>query len=274
MKTYFLFHDHWTEYIKADWAAARFPFDGFVVVERTRAGAIPFLWRRARRLGIRKVADELLLRLYYVLFQSRREGRMLRAFMAEVQRGIPATYQRPPVHRIYDINSAESEALLKRLAPDVCVLMLMPIVKKKILSIPPLGMLVFHPGIVPEYRGTHAAFWAVLNRDFSRIGWSLLRIDTGVDTGAVLAQAGTRNADPFTESHVFLAHKSHVDGLPGVVETLRRLAAGERPQVSTEGRQSHNYTHPGFSDYLKYRKALKQARRSPSPDIDNLPDRR
>ena len=57
MKTYFLFHDKWTEYIKADWAASRFPFDGFIVVEKTRAGLFAFLWRRARRLGIRKVAD-------------------------------------------------------------------------------------------------------------------------------------------------------------------------------------------------------------------------
>ena len=261
MKTYFLFHDYWTEYIKADWAAAHFPFDGFVVVEKTRAGALPFLWRRMRRLGILKVADELLLRLYYKLFHARRDGRMLRELMAEVERDIPAGYQRPPVYRVYDINSEESAALLKSLAPDVCILMLMPIVKKKILSIPPLGMLVFHPGITPEYRGTHSAFWAVLNREFWGIGWSLLRIDPGIDTGAVLAQAGTRHADPFTQSHVFLAHKSHVDGLPGVVETLRKLQAGEHPQVPTAGRQSHNYTHPGLSDYLKYRKALRQAQR-------------
>jgi len=260
MKTYFLFHDKWTEYIKADWAAAHFPFDGFVVIEKTRDRFVPFLWRRVRRLGIRKVVDELLLRAYYVLFQSLRDGRMLRRFMAEVQREIPADYERPPVYRVSDINSDKSEALLRRLAPDVCILMVMPILKKKILSIPRLGMLVFHPGITPEYRGTHPAFWAVLNRDFSRIGWSLLRIDAGIDTGSVLAQGKAGNADPLTESHVFLAHKAHVEGLPGVVETLRKLQAGERPGVSTEGRQSHNYTHPGWTDYRKYRKVLKQSR--------------
>ncbi|MGA2588342.1 MAG: hypothetical protein ABSH32_00365, partial [Bryobacteraceae bacterium] len=92
MKTYFLFHDKWTEYIKADWAAAHFSFDGFVVIEKTRDWLVPFLWRRIRRLGIRKVADEILLRAYYVLFQGRRDGRMLRQFMAEVQRSIPADY--------------------------------------------------------------------------------------------------------------------------------------------------------------------------------------
>jgi hypothetical protein len=271
MKTYFLFHDKWTEYIKADWAAARFPFDGFVVIQKTRAWFVPFLWRRARRLGVVKVVDELLLRLYYVLFQARRDDHMLRDYMAEVQRGIPANYQRPPVYRVDDINSDEAEALLKRLAPDVCVLMVMPLLKKKIFSIPPLGMLVFHPGVTPEYRGPHSAFWAVMNREVWGIGWSLLRVDAGVDTGVVLAQASTRNPDPLTESHVFLGHKSHVDGLPGVVETLRRLQAGESPRVYTEGRKSSNYTHPGLSDYVKYRKLLKDLRSHRSgPDLHNI----
>ena len=264
MKAYFLFHDQWTEYVKADWVASRFPFAGFIVIEKTRPDAVRFLWRRMRRLGVRKVADELLLRLYYVLFQSRRDHRMLQRLMADVQRDIPASYQRPAVHRVFDINSAEAAELLTRLAPDVCMLMVQPILKKRILSIPPLGMLVFHPGLTPEYRGTHSAFWAVLNRELWGIGWSLLRIDAGIDTGAILAQASARNPNPLTESHVFQAHKCHVEGLPGVVATLRKLEAGESPSVSTTGRASHNYTHPGLSDYIKYRKVLKQLRAKPS----------
>jgi folate-dependent phosphoribosylglycinamide formyltransferase PurN len=261
MKTYFLFHDKWTEYIKADWAAARFPFAGFIVIEKTRPWFGTFLWRRARRLGFLKVADELLLRVYYLLRESRRDGRMLREYLGRVERDIPAAYQRPPVYRVHDINSDEAEVLLKRLAPDVCVLMVMPLLKKKIYSIPPLGMLIFHPGVTPEYRGTHSAFWAVLNRELWGVGWSLLRVDAGIDTGTVLAQGSTHDPDPARESHVFLAHRSHVEGLPGVIETLRQLASGESPRVPAEGRQSRNYTHPGFSDYVKYLKVVKELRK-------------
>ena len=42
---------------------------------------------------------------------------MLRHFMAEVECDIPAVYRRPPVHRVYDINSEEAAALLESLAP-------------------------------------------------------------------------------------------------------------------------------------------------------------
>ena len=56
MKTYFLFHDRWTEYIKADWDAARFPFDGFVVIET--ADAVAVLPQREAQ-SIKTIVDRL-----------------------------------------------------------------------------------------------------------------------------------------------------------------------------------------------------------------------
>jgi folate-dependent phosphoribosylglycinamide formyltransferase PurN len=262
MKTYFLFHDHWTQYIKADWAASQFPFDGFVVIERTRPWFGAYLWRRARRIGFRKVADEALLRLAYTLCFGYRDFGRLKRLLGDLQRRLPASYRRPPVYRVHDINSTEAASLLERLAPDACVLMVNVILRERIFSIPPLGMLVFHPGLTPEYRGPHSAFWAVLNEEFWGIGWSLLRVNRGIDTGAVLAQGSAQDIDPLTETHVVMQHKSHIEGISGVVETLRRLAAGETPTVDTTGRRSTNYTHPGLSDYLKYRRVLKELRRA------------
>ncbi len=261
MKILFLFHDQWTQYPKADWVASRFPTDGFVVIKKRRPWWGAYLWKRARRLGFRKVADEVLLRLSWVLFQSRRDRRMTRKLLDDLRRDIPAGYRRPPVHRVHDINSAEAEMLLKRLAPDVCVLMVNVILRKGIFAIPRLGMLVFHPGVTPEYRGPHSAFWATLNHEFWGIGWSLLRVDAGIDTGTVLAQ-GSAAVDPLTESHIFMQHKSHVDGLCHVVDTLRKLAAGEQPAVDTRDRKSSNYTHPGLSDYLRLRRSLADLRRA------------
>src|SRR5258708_28865886 len=58
MKTYFLFHDHWTQYIKADWAASQYPFDGFVVIKKTRPWFGADLLRRAKRIGFCKLLDE------------------------------------------------------------------------------------------------------------------------------------------------------------------------------------------------------------------------
>jgi folate-dependent phosphoribosylglycinamide formyltransferase PurN len=264
MKILFLFHDSWTQYPKADWLASRIPLDGFLVIKKTRPWWGAYLWRRARRIGFGKVANEAALRLYWLLTNTARDRRMTSKLLEDLKHDIPAGYQRPPVHTVYDINSPEAEALLKRLNPDVCVLMVNVILKKKIFSIPRLGMLVFHPGLTPEYRGPHSAFWATMNHQFWGIGWSLLRVDEGIDTGNVLAQ-GSAAVDPLTESHVYMQHKSHVDGLPHVVETLRQLAAGEQPNVDVRGRKSFNYTHPGLSDYLRLRRFLNGLRRGATP---------
>jgi methionyl-tRNA formyltransferase len=134
------------------------------------------------------------------------------------------------------------------------------LVNKRVFRIPPLGMLVFHPGVTPEYKGVHAAFWATMNHEYEGIGWSLLRINEGIDTGQVLAQGATRGVNPLDESHIVMQHKAHVDGLPHVVEVLRRLEAGEEPRVSMENRQGNDYTHPGLSDYFELRRRNKALR--------------
>lgn len=262
MKTLFLLHDSWTQWVKADYAASLFPFDGFVVIERTRPWFGEYLWKRTRRLGLRKVAGEVAFRLFYAAVYARRDHRFLARFLGAIRDGLPAGYTRPPVYRVRDINSDEARELLRGLAPDVCVVMVNVLLKEKIFSIPPLGMLVFHPGVTPEYRGAHSAFWAVRNEEFLGIGWSLLRLNAGVDTGAVLAQASTASVDPAVETHVVMQHKAHIDGIPGVVETLRSLARGERPVVPTAGRKSANYTHPGLGDYFQYAKIVKRLRRA------------
>ena len=54
-----------------------------------------------------------------------------------------------------------------------------------------------------------------------------------------------------------MQHKSHAEGLAGVVQALRQLEVGESPRVSMNGRRENYYTHPGFTDYLNLRRVLK-----------------
>jgi len=91
-----------------------------------------------------------------------------------------------------------------------------------------------------------------------------------VDTGPLLAQGRAVSIDPARESYAVMQHKAQFDGMADVCATLQRLAEGETPRLIVEGRQSVNYTHPGFSDYLRYRRVLAKYRRGnvtqPLPD--------
>jgi hypothetical protein len=265
VKTYFIFHDHWYQYLKADLVAARFPFAGFIVVRRRRAWWGHYLWRRVKRLGLFKVIDEVLLRVYWNLFKAGTDDRTLRAILDAAVAGLPDDYERPPVHYIDNINAPEGRARLRELAPDVCVVMLNVILRESVFTIPPLGMLVYHPGVTPEYRGPHSAFWATANNEFWGIGWSLLTVDRGIDTGSVLAQSSAHTADPFEETHVLMQHKAHIEGMPEVADVLGRLAEGERPEVEMVDRRSTNYTHPGLTDYVKLRRTLRRIRAGTAP---------
>jgi len=265
MKVYFLFHNDWYQYLKADLLASQYPVDGFVVIQRKRDKWHRYLWKRAKRIGFWKVLDEVGLRLYWMAFKGWSERRELKKLMENVRAKLPGSYRRPPVHKIHNLNSEAGRQVLRDLKPDVCILMVHPILSKKTFSIPRLGMLVFHPGVTPEYRGPHSALWATMNHEFWGIGWSLLRVDEGIDTGPVFAQGTCYSVDPLKESHIMMQHKSHVDGITGVVDVLRRMERGEQPGVEMISRRSTNYTHPGVTDYFAYRRVLKQLRRGQGP---------
>lgn len=260
MRTLILYHSDPIQDIKADWIASRFPVDGFVQVEERRAPLTQYLSRRVKRFGIAKVASELAWRVASRLTERAVDKAQMAEFTANLRAGLPSGYRRPPVHWLSSINSAEGEGLLKELRPDVCIIMLNVMLKKHIFNIPRHGMLIFHPGLVPEYRGVHCGFWAVANDDVDRIGWSLLRIDEGVDTGPVLAQGVAQTIDPARENYAVMQHKAQFEGMPQVVAALEALARDETPVVETAGRPSHNYTHPGFGDWLRYRRVLARYR--------------
>jgi methionyl-tRNA formyltransferase len=130
-------------------------------------------------------------------------------------------------------------------------------------AIPPLGILLWHDGITPEYRGLYAPFWAVRNLDFDRIGYTLLRVNDDYDAGEVLVQGTVRDVDPFTQGHLYLGHRVIYESLPAVERLLRALARGEVRALERPGVASRLYTYPGLTDLVRQRRALRRARQAP-----------
>jgi folate-dependent phosphoribosylglycinamide formyltransferase PurN len=95
-----------------------------------------------------------------------------------VERGIPYC-------EVRGTNSPEALRVLKGLQPDLGIITGMSIIREPLLSIPRMGILNAHPGLLPYYRGLDAVGWEVLNDD--PIGCSVHLIDRGVDTGKILA---------------------------------------------------------------------------------------
>lgn len=82
-------------------------------------------------------------------------------------------------------------AALSALAPDVVVVAAYgQILPPALLAIPRFGCLNVHTSILPRWRGAAPIAWAMLEGD-AETGVTIMRMDAGLDTGAVIAEERT-----------------------------------------------------------------------------------
>jgi methionyl-tRNA formyltransferase len=93
-----------------------------------------------------------------------------------------------PVLSFGNPNASESIAQLKTLAGDLFVLAgYGKIVRKELFELPRLGAINLHAGKLPKYRGSSPMNWALINGEKS-FTLSIIKVDSGVDTGDVLME--------------------------------------------------------------------------------------
>jgi methionyl-tRNA formyltransferase len=148
-----------------------------------------------------------------------------------------------PVQQPEKIRAPEAEQLLRRLSPDVIVIIAYgQIIPARLLSIPRHGWINLHASLLPKYRGAAPINWAIANGE-TRTGLTTMRIDAGMDTGDILLQHPMEIGP--TESAPELAARMSEAGAPLLEETLRGLVAGTivpRPQ---------NHAEPSLAPMLK-----------------------
>jgi methionyl-tRNA formyltransferase len=86
-----------------------------------------------------------------------------------------------PRYKVPHHNKKQCIELLEKLKPDLGVLGGTRIIRKRVLEIPPDGMLNSHPGLLPEVRGSASPAWSVYY-DIP-IGSTCHFIHTNIDTG-------------------------------------------------------------------------------------------
>jgi methionyl-tRNA formyltransferase len=92
------------------------------------------------------------------------------------------------LQRVEDVNSRSFSAEQARLEPNLFVVAgFSKIFQPHLFQIPRLGTVNLHGGRVPQYRGGSPLNWQIINGE-DVIGISALRMDAGIDTGAVLAE--------------------------------------------------------------------------------------
>lgn len=154
---------------------------------------------------------------------DRRAGRGRRVQMSPVKE--LALEHGLPVLQPHTLRTPEAVAELASFRPDVAVVAAFgQILRPNVLNLPPLGCLNVHASLLPRWRGAAPIAAALLAGD-EETGATIMRMDAGLDTGPILAQAAVLIRDKDTA--VTLEHRLAERGADLLAETLPRWARGE-----------------------------------------------
>ena len=142
-------------------------------------------------------------------------------------------------------------AALERLEPDLIVsIRYRRILKSEAIAIPHLGVLNLHSGVLPDYKGVMATFWAMLHAE-EMIGSTLHRIiDSGIDTGPVI---GIRQvvAD-YRASYLANVLRLYGAGCDMVIEALQSLARGAEVETAAQQPGGRYFSTPEAADFRQF----------------------
>jgi len=168
----------------------------------------------------------------------------LKAFAA--RRNIP--FLQAPDH-----NAPAALDLLRRAAPDLIAFTGGGMIRKDLLSIPRIGVMNCHAGLLPHYRGMDVVEWpAAENRlNDPGIGLTLHLMDTGLDTGPILKQKrlDLRPGDTFASIRSRIPQGLVTLMLEGI-RGLRDGGIHPAPQRQSDGRQYY-VMHPRIRAYAE-----------------------
>jgi len=151
-------------------------------------------------------------------------------------------------------NSPNGLSRLADLRPDLVIsVRYRRILKHAAISIPKFGVLNLHSGLLPEYKGMMATFWAMLNHE-PTIGSTLHHIVDGtIDTGPLIGQACV-NAD---RSRSYLANvlSLYPDGCRMIIDTVHRIERGEEIVCEVQPAAGKYYSTPRGADVMRFQEA-------------------
>lgn len=234
-----------------------------IVEAKTKTGGLPIATfrRQARRHGFKSALSQVAARLAYLATNRKADREIYRSLFDADQISAALNEWSGRVVECGDYSEPHVLSQLTELQPDILVVHSQSWVPKKIREVPSTGLVIGgHPGITPNFRGSHSSFWALLNQQPEMIGWTTFHVDKGVDTGDVIVQGrlDVEENDSFMSlnwrgmKHIA---KAQAEAIQQFVQTgeVNRLPHQEITPDSDFGL-------PGLGDYIRYRRSQSVAR--------------
>jgi methionyl-tRNA formyltransferase len=142
-----------------------------------------------------------------------------------------------PVHQPRSMKSDEVFAAFAEHRADLAVLAYVTvIVPERVIALPRLGSICFHPSLLPRYRGGSAINWQLI-RGEREGGLTVFWTDAGIDTGPILLQKPVE-IGPDDTAGSFYYEKIFPVGVEAMEEAVDLVDAGKAPRIVQDEAQA------------------------------------
>lgn len=158
-----------------------------------------------------------------------------------------------------DINSAQAFADLKKFSPDLMISIRFGQIFKNsdLIRLPRFGIINLHSGILPDYRGIMASFWAILHGE-KNLGMTLhYVVDSGIDTGGIIDVF--KSEIDWNLPLISNIANLYPRGCEMIVQTMKKIFSGERINTIDQAALSKGpyFSYPTKADVEKFLQEMK-----------------
>jgi methionyl-tRNA formyltransferase len=128
------------------------------------------------------------------------------------------------------MKDAEVRQRFLELRPTLVILAFVTdILPHSLIEIPSIGTICYHPSLLPKHRGASSINWAIIHGD-TRTGLTILWVDRGIDTGAILIQKEIDIAPQDTTGSLYF-NKLFPLGIDAIIEAVELIKSGKAPKI-------------------------------------------
>ncbi len=153
-----------------------------------------------------------------------------------------------PCLHVDDINSEENIEWIKRLNPDVIFCFgWSSLLKERILNIPSMGVIGYHPTKLPENRGRHPLIWAIA-LGLEKSASTFFFMEEGADSGDILSQV---DFDIYYQDDAQSVYKKVINiALKQIEEFTPKLQNGKHTRIKQNNKDSNIWRKRNEKDGL------------------------
>ena len=235
------------------WLMSFSNLSGIVIIKENKNKKIKRLKQELKRSGIIRLFDMIAFKIFYYFKYKKKDSKWSDNKLDQLKNSFNFNLKNIPSITVSNPNSNIAKNFISSKNPDIIIARCKVLLKYEIFSKAKTGTFIMHPGICPEYRNSHGCFWGIVNRDYDKVGMTLLKINRGIDSGPIYGYYYVNDFNMQKESHITIQYRAVFENLELIQNKLLEVYLGKASVIKSKNRQSKIWGQPWLSSYCKWK---------------------